>query len=104
MGGVVFSQAVPVHARGPPQRHAQSRFVKQTAAVWGIATEAGQVAWLFQRGVAYVSSVTRTWRWAIDQLEGNPEQWQPRPEWQAELSRHAEGHQTTLGPYHRSWH
>ena len=25
-------------------------------------------------------------------------------EWQAELSRHAEGHQTTLGPYHRSWH
>ena len=57
-----------------------------------------------QRGVAYVSSVTRTWRSAIDQLKANPEHWQLKPEWQAEISRHSEGHQTTLGPYHRAWH
>lgn len=57
-----------------------------------------------QRGVAYVSSVTRTWRKAIDQLLADKARWQLRPEWQAELSRHAEGHQTTLGPYHRAWH
>lgn len=57
-----------------------------------------------QRGVAYVSSVTRTWRKAIDQVIADASRWQARPEWQAELSRHAEGHQTTLGPYHRAWH
>ena len=57
-----------------------------------------------QRGVAYVGSVTRTWRRAIDQLASDAARWQLRPEWQAELSRHAEGHQTTLGPYHRAWH
>ena len=27
-----------------------------------------------------------------------------RPDWQRALSAHAEGHQTTLGPYHRAWH
>lgn len=57
-----------------------------------------------QRGVAYVDSVTRTWRKAIDQVMADDARWQLRPEWQAELSRHAEGHQTTLGPYHRAWH
>ena len=30
--------------------------------------------------------------------------WTADPRWQQELARHAEGHQTTLGPYHRSWH
>jgi len=54
--------------------------------------------------VAYVDSVTRTWRKAIDQVMADDARWQLRPEWQAELSRHAEGHQTTLGPYHRAWH
>ena len=57
-----------------------------------------------QRGVAYVSSVTRTWRKALDRLAADPAHWQLQPDWQAELSRHAEGHQTTLGPYHRAWH
>lgn len=57
-----------------------------------------------QRGVAYVGSVTRTWRRAIDQVIADEAHWQLKPEWQAELSRHAEGHQTTLGPYHRAWH
>jgi putative protease len=57
-----------------------------------------------QRGVAYVSAVTRIWRQAIDQLQTDATHWQPRPDWQAALARHAEGHQTTLGPYHRAWH
>ena len=57
-----------------------------------------------QRGVAYVSSVTRTWRAAIDRLSANPASWVVEPSWQTTLSAHAEGHQTTLGPYHRSWH
>ncbi len=57
-----------------------------------------------QRGVAYVSSVTRIWRAAIDQLEANSGTWAVEPNWQSALSAHAEGHQTTLGPYHRAWH
>ena len=57
-----------------------------------------------QRGTAYVRAVTRTWRQALDRHAAAPTAWQPRPEWQEALSAHAEGHQTTLGPYHRSWH
>lgn len=57
-----------------------------------------------QRGVAYVASVTRTWREALDRYRAAPERWQTRPEWQSALAKHAEGHQTTLGPYHRHWH
>lgn len=57
-----------------------------------------------QRGVAYVASVTRTWREAIDRHVRAPAGWTAQPAWQRELSRHAEGHQTTLGPYHRKWH
>lgn len=57
-----------------------------------------------QRGAAYVASVARVWRRAIDEHRASPEQWALRPEWQKSLSAHAEGHQTTLGPYHRSWH
>ena len=57
-----------------------------------------------QRGVAYVSAVTSTWRQALDRLATDPEGWKPLPEWQRTLAAHAEGHQTTLGPYHRAWH
>ncbi|HVN43020.1 MAG TPA: peptidase U32 family protein [Steroidobacteraceae bacterium] len=57
-----------------------------------------------QRGQAYVASVTRIWRAAIDRLAAGVGQWTPDPAWQRELARHAEGRQTTLGPYHRSWH
>jgi putative protease len=57
-----------------------------------------------QRGAAYVATVARIWREAIDAQERAPEAWAPRAEWQAALSAHAEGHQTTLGPYHRGWH
>lgn len=57
-----------------------------------------------QRGVAYVRSVTRTWRAALDRHAAAPDAWTAAAAWQTELARHAEGHQTTLGPYHRRWH
>ena len=57
-----------------------------------------------QRGVAYVATVTRVWREAIDAQARAPETWSPRREWQSALATHAEGQQTTLGPYHRAWH
>lgn len=56
-----------------------------------------------QRGAAYVGAVTRVWRQAIDHLAADGEAMQIRPEWQQQLSAHAEGQQTTLGPYHRGW-
>jgi collagenase-like PrtC family protease len=57
-----------------------------------------------QRGAAYVGQVARTWRHAIDALVAAPDAWRCREDWMAALGRHAEGHQTTLGPYHRAWH
>ena len=57
-----------------------------------------------QRGAAYVRQVASTWRAAIDSLRGAGPEWAPRPAWQQALAAHAEGHQTTLGPYHRAWH
>lgn len=57
-----------------------------------------------QRGSAYVGSVTRVWREAIDQQRRVPQGWEARPQWQDTLASHAEGRQTTLGPYHRAWH
>jgi putative protease len=57
-----------------------------------------------QRGQAYVGAVTRIWRQAIDRLASGAERWTSDAAWQRELARLAEGHQTTLGPYHRSWH
>ncbi len=57
-----------------------------------------------QRGQAYVAAVTKVWRQAIDRLKDRPHDWSPDEAWRRELARHAEGRQTTLGPYHRSWH
>ncbi|MGN2251931.1 peptidase U32 family protein [Frateuria sp. GZRe12] len=57
-----------------------------------------------QRGVAYVTAVTHTWRDALDRYRAAPDAWSAQPAWQTALTRHAEGHQTTLGPYHRRWH
>ena len=57
-----------------------------------------------QRGVAYVGSVARTWRAALDRYRQAPDAWSLQAGWQQTLSAHAEGHQTTLGPYHRAWH
>ncbi|NDU91437.1 MAG: U32 family peptidase, partial [Ferrovum sp.] len=55
-----------------------------------------------QRGPAYVSKVTRVWREALDAL--GQQKFEVRKEWQEALAHVAEGHQTTLGPYHRPWH
>jgi putative protease len=57
-----------------------------------------------QRGQAYVAAVTRVWRAALDRLERQPAGWRLDESWQRDLARLAEGRQTTLGPYHRSWH
>jgi putative protease len=57
-----------------------------------------------QRGTAYVSTVTRIWRAALDRLAHSPERWSIDGAWQCELAALAEGRQTTLGAYHRSWH
>jgi putative protease len=57
-----------------------------------------------QRGAAYVRAVVSTWRAAIDSLPAAGNEWTPRADWQGTLAHHAEGHQTTLGPYHRAWH
>ncbi|MNN68373.1 putative protease YhbU precursor [compost metagenome] len=57
-----------------------------------------------QRGVAYVRTVARVWREAIDQHTRAAKDWRLREDWQQSLAAHAEGQQTTLGPYHRAWH
>ncbi|WP_399682862.1 peptidase U32 family protein [Xenophilus sp.] len=57
-----------------------------------------------QRGAAYVASVARTWRAALDHYAHSPDTWSPNAKWHEALGKHAEGHQTTLGAYHRAWH
>ncbi|RFF27468.1 MULTISPECIES: peptidase U32 family protein [unclassified Wenzhouxiangella] len=56
-----------------------------------------------QRSPAYVGTVARIWREAIDRLEADPEAFATEPEWQSELTRLSEGSQVTLGPYQRAW-
>ena len=55
-----------------------------------------------QRSPAYISSVARTWRQAIDRLASGR---QPAvdPQWHKTLSGLSEGSQVTLGPYQRAW-
>jgi putative protease len=53
-----------------------------------------------QRSPAYVAQVTRVWRSAIDALG---EDWEMNPAWNAQLARHAEGSQCTLGAFSRPW-
>ena len=42
-------------------------------------------------------------RAAIDACRRNPAGYAPKPEWLRELGKVSEGHQTTLGAYHRTW-
>jgi len=56
-----------------------------------------------QRGAAYVGSVTRVWRQALDALAAAPGGFAARADWQQALAQHAEGRQTTLGAYQRGW-
>ncbi|WP_284614745.1 ubiquinone anaerobic biosynthesis protein UbiU [Aquabacterium humicola] len=55
-----------------------------------------------QRSAAYVEQVTRVWRAAIDAAAG-PGPYSVAPAWTAQLARHAEGQQQTLGAYDRPW-
>ncbi len=55
-----------------------------------------------QRSPAYVATVTRIWRQAIDRL-ARGEQSFIDPAWQARLGELSEGGQVTLGPYQRRW-
>jgi len=56
-----------------------------------------------QRSPAYVAQVTRVWRQAIDAALAEKERFCPRAAWMAELNRHAEGSQHTLGAFSRPW-
>ncbi|ROQ21242.1 putative protease [Marinimicrobium koreense] len=56
-----------------------------------------------QRSPAYVGQVTRVWRKAIDRLLEDPAQYQVHQDWDQTLAGLSEGHQTTIGAYHRSW-
>jgi len=56
-----------------------------------------------QRSPAYVAQVTRVWRQAIDAARAGKERFAPRAVWIAELNRHAEGSQHTLGAFSRPW-
>ncbi|SDO18384.1 ubiquinone anaerobic biosynthesis protein UbiU [Pseudomonas jinjuensis] len=56
-----------------------------------------------QRSPAYVEQVTRVWRQALDTLQRAPDRFAVQPAWQKTLANLSEGHQTTLGAYHRSW-
>jgi putative protease len=56
-----------------------------------------------QRSPAYVATVTRVMRAALDACIRDPEDFEPRDDWNEALSEMSEGKQTTLGAYHRSW-
>jgi putative protease len=56
-----------------------------------------------QRSPAYVASVTRVWRAAIDACTAAPSRFAVRGAWMDELASLSEGRQTTLGAYHRPW-
>jgi len=56
-----------------------------------------------QRSPAYVAQVTRVWRQAIDAVLAERGRFAPRASWLAELNRHAEGSQHTLGAFSRPW-
>ncbi|HEX4859082.1 MAG TPA: peptidase U32 family protein [Usitatibacteraceae bacterium] len=56
-----------------------------------------------QRSPAYVALVTKVWRDAIDAAARDEDAFRVDPAWMAALARVAEGHQCTLGAYHRDW-
>jgi len=55
-----------------------------------------------QRSSAYVKTVTRTWRQAIDRCL-NEQEFSVDDTWHKNLADLSEGAQTTLGAYHRKW-
>ena len=57
-----------------------------------------------QRSPAYVASVARVLREAIDTCATDPARYLVRNQWTAVLDRLSEGQTHTLGAYHRPWH
>jgi O2-independent ubiquinone biosynthesis protein UbiU len=55
-----------------------------------------------QRSSAYVASVAKTWREAIDKC-ASTKTFSIEPQWQQKMSDLSEGSQTTLGAYHKQW-
>ncbi len=56
-----------------------------------------------QRSPVYVETVTRVWREALDACFRDRERFRVKPAWQDALAGISEGHQCTLGAYHRPW-
>ena len=56
-----------------------------------------------QRSPSYVGRVTAILRAALDSFAKNPDGFSVRPEWMQGLSALSEGHQQTLGAFHRPW-
>ncbi len=56
-----------------------------------------------QRSPAYVESVVKVWRRALDGYRMSPAQFRIKPQWAEELTKVSEGSQTTLGAYTRAW-
>ena len=56
-----------------------------------------------QRSPAYVAQVTRTWRQALDMALRPDKTFAVQTQWQKALGQLAEGAQTTLGAYERTW-
>lgn len=56
-----------------------------------------------QRSPAYTAQVTQAWRQAIDCCQADPDHYQPDEAAKQVLSTLSEGHQTTIGAYHRAW-
>ncbi len=56
-----------------------------------------------QRSPAYVKTVTRIMREAIDACKADPDNYTLKQEWMTQLAALSEGSQTTLGAYERTW-
>ena len=56
-----------------------------------------------QRSRAYVATVARTLRAALDSYFANPANFIPSTEWISQLNQLSEGNCHTLGAYHRDW-
>lgn len=56
-----------------------------------------------QRSPAYIATVAKTWRQAIDSALYDRDKYLVRSSWTSDLGRLSEGSQQTLGAYHRPW-
>ena len=56
-----------------------------------------------QRSPAYVATVTKIFRTALDAYQKNPQRYKPEQDWLTQLQRVSEGCSSTLGALHRPW-